>query len=521
MGIAGRWRWWWAALLCAGAACSSPVAGQKPGLVDAQADAGYDSGLADLTDVVDATDGLPDLLADALVDAVVVNDASGKPDVPADIAAEVSPCNTYVAPITTIGTPGPLPMPCVIPDCGKCPAPYQCTCTGDGQLPCAWAPMAPMHHMRYRHAAVWGEGKLYVWGGENSTEIEGKLTLDPDNSAGVLATGEVWDPVTNAWTLLPQAPVFPSTSPTLVWGDGRLYLTGKNYDHWQPPPVVTLPWGPDFADYAVYDPKTNQWSALPKKGSPGGCGDGETIAWLGGKLIEAGCMGGFPIDPNKPASAYDPKTDTWTPLPPVPPPGEAALTRDYGGGRVLGDKLVFWNPAANDNVGTYPGAPGGGVVYDSVSGIWTVFPAPPCAPQMLPWSAVAFDAGVAYWGYIGPNDPAYEAAYGSGYGAWLRWVNKGTWETLALPDWMAPKQNIQLAWTGKYLIFWQPGFASGLYDPEAHTWRPMPKLFEPEQRANAAVSVHDNQLFAIGGQLLDIGPVHPVTKTAGRLLLTE
>ncbi len=511
-----------AALLCAGAACTSPVARQEPGLVDAQADAGYDSGLADLTDVIDAVNALPDL-TDAMVDTEDVHDASGKPDVAADIAAEVSPCNTYVAPITTIGTPGPLPMPCVIPDCGKCPAPYQCTCTGDGQSPCAWAPMAPMHHARFHHAAVWGDGKLYVWGGMNSTEVGNTLTLDPEGSPGILSSGEVWDPATNTWTLLPQAPVFPSVSAQLAWGDGRLYLTGENVDQYQSAPPVALPWGPNFADYAAYDPKTNKRTALPKKGSPGGCGGGETIAWLGGKLVEVGCLGVGELTPElgKPAASYDPQTDTWTPLPPVPPPGEYMLTPGWTGGRVVGNKLVFWSPAANDNGGKYTGAAGSGVMYDSVSGVWTLFAAPPCAPEMLPWSAVAFDAGVAYWGNIGPNDPEYIGVYGSGYGAWIRWVDKGEWETLALPDWMAPKQNIQLAWTGQYLVFWQSGWSSGLYDPSAQTWRPMPKLFEPEQRADAAVLVHDKQLFAIGGQLLDIGPIHPVTTTAGRWLLGE
>ena len=76
----GRWRRWCAAALVGAlAACTSPLAGQKPVLVDAGADVGYDSGLSDLVDVLELADALPDV-PDTIGDAADAQDTTDTKD---------------------------------------------------------------------------------------------------------------------------------------------------------------------------------------------------------------------------------------------------------------------------------------------------------------------------------------------------------------------------------------------------------------------------------------------------------
>jgi hypothetical protein len=77
-------------------------------------------------------------------------------------------------------------------------------------------------------------------------------------------------------------------------------------------------------DGALYDPKTDRWSAIASVGAPSGRGFTEPPVWTGDKLIVWGGYryeGGTSISPKTSyptdGALYDPATDSWKPMAPL------------------------------------------------------------------------------------------------------------------------------------------------------------------------------------------------------------
>jgi N-acetylneuraminic acid mutarotase len=107
-----------------------------------------------------------------------------------------------------------------------------------------WSYGAPIPNPRHHVGAATLGGKLYVVGGRG----------EEDHS---LATFESYDPATDAWESLPDAPLGVA-SPGLVAAGGKLVVVGgeDQYD-WEDGGGWVTPsaW--------AYDPKTGEWSRLP------------------------------------------------------------------------------------------------------------------------------------------------------------------------------------------------------------------------------------------------------------------
>jgi hypothetical protein len=104
-----------------------------------------------------------------------------------------------------------------------------------------WSRIAPMHLARVAFASnVLTDGRVFVLGGEYS---------GPNSDLNLTNTGEIYDPVANTWTTIPN---FPKP----VYGDD---------------PSEVLPDGRVLAGYKLgpqtylYDPATNAWSAAGTK----------------------------------------------------------------------------------------------------------------------------------------------------------------------------------------------------------------------------------------------------------------
>jgi hypothetical protein len=87
-----------------------------------------------------------------------------------------------------------------------------------------WRQLPAMPFSRKDFAAVWTGSQVLVWGG---------LTGDEPTSP-VPPHGEAYDPATNQWTALPEAPLTGRAGPTAVWtGSQRIvwggYATNENY----------------------------------------------------------------------------------------------------------------------------------------------------------------------------------------------------------------------------------------------------------------------------------------------------
>jgi spore germination protein GerM len=99
-----------------------------------------------------------------------------------------------------------------------------------------WRRLSPMESGRSGSAAVWTGKELLLWGG--GTGRAGSLVIPPH--------GLAYEPATNRWSSLPQAPLKGRLDPTAVW-------TGRSMIVWGGSPNGP---GPALADGAAFTPAT-------------------------------------------------------------------------------------------------------------------------------------------------------------------------------------------------------------------------------------------------------------------------
>jgi N-acetylneuraminic acid mutarotase len=149
-----------------------------------------------------------------------------------------------------------------------------------------WVDMPDMPNARYNMGvAATTDGKIYVMGGDNW-------------SCTPLDNMEVFDPATNAWSIL-------SPMPTPRWGvrstalDGKIYAIGGNSDDCGEQIMGTV---------EVYDPATDTWETrtpMPTPRAAMGVASANGKIYAMGGIIEAGGVTSI-------VEEYDPFTDTWT-----------------------------------------------------------------------------------------------------------------------------------------------------------------------------------------------------------------
>ena len=124
-----------------------------------------------------------------------------------------------------------------------------------------------------------------------------------------------YDPRTDQWQALPDAPVNLSNA---VWTGHELIYAG---DKIEPETEGMAPSMPDRMITVALDPATEQWRTLPAP--PVSPREVPIVAWTGTELVIAG--GGTPADATAPGgrpladgASFDPSTGIWTELPPAP-----------------------------------------------------------------------------------------------------------------------------------------------------------------------------------------------------------
>ncbi len=100
-----------------------------------------------------------------------------------------------------------------------------------------WRQLPAMTYPRDGAAAVWTGSAMLVWGGATGAF----------NHPGIPPRGEMYDPATNSWTLLPKSPLGHRFNPFAVWADREMIV-------WGGAPFDSD--GPAFADGAAFTPGT-------------------------------------------------------------------------------------------------------------------------------------------------------------------------------------------------------------------------------------------------------------------------
>lgn len=190
-----------------------------------------------------------------------------------------------------------------------------------------WQRIADISSARGSVAAAVVEGRLHIFGGRISTEIA-KVPTPPgtppmSQGFGSVTTHEIYDPATGRWSSGAPEPEPARDHDGIVVLGGKVHLFGGR----------TRDVLDNVDRHDVYDPRTDSWSTAAPLPTPRSSG---AYTVLNGKIIFAGgeCRpGGKPGSKNTfdDVTAYDPSTDSWSTLKPLPQARHAFGAATVGG----------------------------------------------------------------------------------------------------------------------------------------------------------------------------------------------
>src|SRR4029453_5616574 len=177
----------------------------------------------------------------------------------------------------------------------------------------SWKPLSPLPGKRGSAIAAEVGGKIYVIGGATALEGSKGPFFTAFGPARVLSTNDVYDPATNKWESRNPMSVARNHAFSGVV-NGKIYVIGGATGHG----FILSATNTNVVE--EYDPVSNMWS-IPKERMPtarsGGASgtDGRRIYVAGGEVTTTELVGAF-----RAVEAYDPVTNSWMALPPMPMP---------------------------------------------------------------------------------------------------------------------------------------------------------------------------------------------------------
>jgi peroxiredoxin/N-acetylneuraminic acid mutarotase len=192
----------------------------------------------------------------------------------------------------------------------------------------SWKELAPLPIKRGSANAVEVRGKIYLIGGVATAEGSKAPFFTFMGPCNVLATNEVYDPATNKWEKRTPMAV-PRNHAAAAAVNGKIYVIGGRTGHG----FIMSATNTDVVE--EYDPANDVWSApkdrMPTARSGGGWGtDGRKIYVAGGEVTTKQLVGAY-----RAVEAYDPATNSWATLAPMP------LPRHGVAGAVIGNNFYL------------------------------------------------------------------------------------------------------------------------------------------------------------------------------------
>lgn len=192
---------------------------------------------------------------------------------------------------------------------------------------------------------MWTGEELILWGG------------DSDSDANHHANGAAFDPVAEAWRLLPRAPLAGRSEPGAVWTGTEVFIWGGTD-------------GTAMNDGAAFDPKTSTWRMLPT--SPLRPRVPVAIVWTGEEMIVWGNEDRLATAVD--GAAYDPALDRWRMLPSAP------LALNLASSLWTGEELIVYG-AWLDGRNHADTRHAQGIAYDPETNEWRLLTVHPFSPQ--------------------------------------------------------------------------------------------------------------------------------------------
>lgn len=236
------------------------------------------------------------------------------------------------------------------------------TATASSPLAGSWNEGAPMPNARSEITSAVLDGKIYVIGGFEAS----------GNDTGAV---EVYDPETNAWDSV--APVVPALNHGMAAAvNGKLYVFGG----------FTVSGDQIIGETREYEPASDTWTSRASMPDFQADGHGPQVRAAGAAVALNGLIyivGGVGSQATVPF-AYDPSSDSWRELAPMPAPREH-LTAQAVGGKIY----VIGGRWQGVNVATVE-------AYDPQSDTWEVLAPMPAARGGL--TSAVFDGRIHVFG---------------------------------------------------------------------------------------------------------------------------
>jgi len=320
-----------------------------------------------------------------------------------------------------------------------------------GSTPGSWrrlaaAPVTPDGYL----TSAWTGTQLVVFGRRQITKLDARGAPYVVKSLDVAAS---YTPATNRWRKLAPLP-----GPTGAYEGGySAAWTGKE----------VLVWG--AFDVQAYDPATNRWRRLPHR--PGIEAAGGVVVWTGRELI--GWGGGCCGDAFSSGVAYSPGTNRWRNLAASPLAGSQVPA-----GAWTGRELVLFVGNLNPDGKPWPARLARAAAYNPQTNTWRrLAPLPGGTAAKAVWDGrevlvltaggalFAYDPGTNAWRRLARFGPAHLGAAVAWTGKRLLvWGGKSaggfaydpaTNRTATLPKSpLQAREDPAAAWTGRALVVW-------------------------------------------------------------------
>ena len=206
----------------------------------------------------------------------------------------------------------------------------------------SWRALAPMLSRRGSTNAVAHGGKIYAIGGAGIHPGSRETSLHPARPHRSVGTNEVYDPATNTWEARSPMPTARNHAAAGMVNN-KIYVLGGRLGA----AFITRASNTDIVE--EYDPATDQWGSVKAPMTTAR----SAVAWgtYKGRIYVAGGeerSGGPWQRTFRAVEAYDPRTNTWSSLPPMTFPRHG-LAGDIVNGRF---HLVSGDVASGGGPGT-------------------------------------------------------------------------------------------------------------------------------------------------------------------------